>query len=75
MVGPRNPTGFAVQSLGCTAVTLRPDANLWEWQVGFDVERTFLFKDTDAIHDLYPNVLRIQVGPSLFLSRSTFTFG
>ena len=35
-------------------------------QVGFDVERTFLFKDTDAIHDLYPNVLRIQVGPSFF---------
>ncbi|KAJ1495965.1 hypothetical protein T484DRAFT_1607166, partial [Baffinella frigidus] len=42
--------------------------------VGFDVERTFLFKDTDAIHDLYPNVLRIQRSVTYSQARAAFGF-
>ena len=27
---------------------------------GFDPEKTFIFSDMDYIHNLYPNVLKVQ---------------
>jgi len=42
--------------------------------VGFDRSKTFVFKDTEAIGDLYPNVLRIQRAVTYSQARATFGF-
>ncbi|KAK4538118.1 hypothetical protein CDCA_CDCA16G4143 [Cyanidium caldarium] len=41
---------------------------------GFDLERTFLFADTDYLAHLYPNVLRIQRAVTFSQARGIFGF-
>lgn len=42
--------------------------------LGFDVEKTFLFSNTDYVHDLYPNVLKIQRATTASQICNTFGF-
>ncbi|GKT26786.1 Tryptophan--tRNA ligase, cytoplasmic, partial [Aduncisulcus paluster] len=41
---------------------------------GFDPDRTFIFRDTDYIHTLYPNVIRIARLTTTSVARAVFGF-
>jgi len=41
---------------------------------GFDPEKTFIFKDTDYIHHLYPNVIKVQKAITYNQMRGIFGF-
>eukprot|EP01029_Cantina_marsupialis_P014133 TRINITY_DN312_c0_g1_i4.p1 TRINITY_DN312_c0_g1~~TRINITY_DN312_c0_g1_i4.p1 ORF type:complete len:1017 (-),score=370.81 TRINITY_DN312_c0_g1_i4:584-3634(-) len=41
---------------------------------GFDPKSTFLFRDTDYIQHMYPNILKIQKATTYSQSRATFDF-
>jgi tryptophanyl-tRNA synthetase len=42
--------------------------------VGFDVERTFIFRNTDYIHSMYPNILKIQKAVTYNQAKAIFGF-
>ena len=42
--------------------------------IGFNPEKTFIFKDTDYIHYLYPNTLKVQKVVTLNQIKGIFGF-